>query len=209
MGLIQPSTVIKCCKGCQQGRLQVKSCLPVIQQKKWVQTGVHSWSGDEVIIWLAPGRGSCLLSTSLQLCSDPQDHSQQFIYRWILSGVLCLTVQVTNVHTIMHAVSVCFHKPPNSDMDYRLINMLAWSVNACVSTWGKGTPTVSQHISSDSGKKAKIFLMPTWDDDIDGLAVSRRGRRTSKFSWVSWQSLHSLRHGDQCREDQADDKQHQ
>ena len=27
--------------------------------------------------------------------------------------------------------------------------------------------------------------------------------------WASWQSLHSLRHGDQCWEDQADDKQHQ
>ena len=44
-------------------------------------------------------------------------------------------------------------------------------------------------------------------DDIDGLAG--RGRRTGKFSWASWQSLHSLRHADQCREDQADDKQHQ
>ena len=29
------------------------------------------------------------------------------------------------------------------------------------------------------------------------------------FSLTSWQSLHSLRHGDQCWEDQADDKQHQ
>ena len=39
-------------------------------------------------------------------------------------------------------------------------------------------------------------------------ASNRRGRRTGKLSWASWQSLHSLRHGDQCREDQADDKQH-
>ena len=30
-----------------------------------------------------------------------------------------------------------------------------------------------------------------------------------KLSSASWQSLHSLRHGDQCREDQADDEQHQ
>ena len=28
---------------------------------------------------------------------------------------------------------------------------------------------------------------------------------TGKFSLASWQSLHILRHGDQCREDQADD----
>ena len=33
-------------------------------------------------------------------------------------------------------------------------------------------------------------------DDIDGLAGEEEGR------------LHSLQHGDQCREDQADDKQH-
>ena len=39
--------------------------------------------------------------------------------------------------------------------------------------------------------------------------LSRRGRRTGKFSWASWQSLHSPRHGAQCGEDQADDKQHQ
>ena len=39
--------------------------------------------------------------------------------------------------------------------------------------------------------------------------LSRRGRRTSKFSWVSRQSVHSLRHGNQCREDRADGKQHQ
>ena len=41
------------------------------------------------------------------------------------------------------------------------------------------------------------------------LGPSRRGRRTGKFSWASWQSLHSLRQGSQCLEDQADDKQHQ
>ena len=35
--------------------------------------------------------------------------------------------------------------------------------------------------------------------------LNRRGRRTGKFSWASWQSLHSLWHGDQCREDLADD----
>ena len=35
--------------------------------------------------------------------------------------------------------------------------------------------------------------------------LSRRERRTDKISWVSRQSLHSLRHGDQCQEDQADD----
>ena len=38
--------------------------------------------------------------------------------------------------------------------------------------------------------------------------LSRRGR-TGKFIWASWQSLHRLWHGDQCREYQADDKQHQ
>ena len=37
---------------------------------------------------------------------------------------------------------------------------------------------------------------------------SRRGRRTGKISWASQQSPHSLQHGNQCREDKADDKQH-
>ena len=43
-------------------------------------------------------------------------------------------------------------------------------------------------------------------DDIDDLA--REKEELAKLV-VSLQSLHSLRHGDQCREDQADDKQHQ
>ena len=40
------------------------------------------------------------------------------------------------------------------------------------------------------------------------LQLSRRRRRTGKVSWASRQSLHSLRQGDQCQEDQADDKHH-
>ena len=43
-------------------------------------------------------------------------------------------------------------------------------------------------------------------DDIDDLA--REKEELAKLV-VSRQSLHSLRHGDQCREDLADDKQHQ
>ena len=39
--------------------------------------------------------------------------------------------------------------------------------------------------------------------------LNRRGRRTGKISWVSQQSLHSVQHGYQCPDDQADDKQHQ
>ena len=39
--------------------------------------------------------------------------------------------------------------------------------------------------------------------------LRRRWRRTGKFGWASWQSLHSWQHIDQCQEDQADDKQHQ
>ena len=39
--------------------------------------------------------------------------------------------------------------------------------------------------------------------------LSRRGRRTGKISWASLQCLYSLWHGDQCWEDQVDDKQHQ
>ena len=39
--------------------------------------------------------------------------------------------------------------------------------------------------------------------------LSRRGRRIGKISGASRQSFHSLWHGDQCWEDQADDKRHQ
>ena len=42
-------------------------------------------------------------------------------------------------------------------------------------------------------------------DDIDGLA----GEEELAKSVERLDSLHSLRHGDQCRKDQADDKQHQ
>ena len=42
----------------------------------------------------------------------------------------------------------------------------------------------------------------------DDILLSRRGRRTGKFSWASRQSHRSVRHEDQCREDRADDKQH-
>ena len=38
--------------------------------------------------------------------------------------------------------------------------------------------------------------------------LSRRVKRIGKFSWATWQSVHSLRHEDQCQENQADDKQH-
>ena len=44
-------------------------------------------------------------------------------------------------------------------------------------------------------------------DDIDGLAGEEELAKLAKR--FSRQSLHILRHGDQCREDQADDKQHQ
>ena len=42
-------------------------------------------------------------------------------------------------------------------------------------------------------------------DDIDGLA----GEEELAKSVERLDSLHSLRHGDQCRKDQADDKLHQ
>ena len=43
--------------------------------------------------------------------------------------------------------------------------------------------------------------------DIDCLAGEEE--QTSKISCASRQSRHSLWRGDQCQEDQADDKQHQ
>ena len=44
-------------------------------------------------------------------------------------------------------------------------------------------------------------------DDIDGLSGDEE--ELEKNSWASRQSVHSLRHGDRCREYKADDKKHQ
>ena len=53
----------------------------------------------------------------------------------------------------------------------------------------------------------RIITNLYFPDDINGLAG--RGRGTGKISEASRQSLHSPQHGDQCQEDQADDKRHQ
>ena len=44
----------------------------------------------------------------------------------------------------------------------------------------------------------------SFDDDIDGLAGEEELAKLAKR--FSRQSLHILRHGDQCREDQVDEK---
>ena len=67
------------------------------------------------------------------------------------------------------------------------------------------TDASKDHEGTDSiGGRSIINLR--FADDIDGLAGEEE--EPAKLV-VSRQSLHSLRHGDQCREDQADDKQHQ
>ena len=43
-------------------------------------------------------------------------------------------------------------------------------------------------------------------DDIDGLAGEEEELTNLVESHDKLQSIHSLRHGDQCRQDQADDK---
>ena len=50
---------------------------------------------------------------------------------------------------------------------------------------------------------SRTIAIRRFADDIDGLAGEEK--KTGKIDWVSQQSLHSLRHGGQCREDQADD----
>ena len=53
----------------------------------------------------------------------------------------------------------------------------------------------------------RTFTNLRFADDIDGLAGEEE--ELAKLVERLDKSLHSLRHGDQCREDQADDKQHQ
>ena len=51
----------------------------------------------------------------------------------------------------------------------------------------------------------RTFTNLRFADDIDGLAGEEE--ELAKLVERLDKSLHSLRHGDQCREDQADDKQ--
>ena len=57
---------------------------------------------------------------------------------------------VVYVHRITHAVSVCLHNPPTSDMDYMIFNVITWSINACVYSRGRCSAIASQHIIFDS-----------------------------------------------------------
>ena len=92
----------------------------------------------------------------------------------------------------------------------RLVPNNSWSL-----TWMSTLTHPLQHIS---GKNRDRCLRRSWrhcqhwrqSNHQPPLCLwhwwlSRRGRRTGKISWVSRQSLLSLRHGDQCQEDQADD----
>ena len=57
---------------------------------------------------------------------------------------------------------------------------------------------------SIGGRKNHQYPLCWWH-----LWLSMRRRRAGKISWTSQQILHSLWHGEQCQEDQADDKQYQ
>ena len=102
---------------------------------------------------------------------------------------------------------------PLQQQQWRLVPKNSWSPT--------GMSTLTQPLQHISGKDHNRRLRRSWrhcqhwrqNNHKPPLCwwhwwLSRRGRRTGKFSWASWQSLHSLRHRDQCREDQDDDKQH-
>ena len=59
-----------------------------------------------------------------------------------------------------------------------------------------------------SALEAKTVTNLRFADDIDGLAGEEE-ELAKLVECLARQSLHSLRYGDKCREDQADDKQHQ
>ena len=73
---------------------------------------------------------------------------------------------------------------------------------------GKGIMTdASEDHKGTVSIGGRTIINHSFADDIDGLAGQEE--ELAKFSGASRQSLHNLWHGDQCREDQADDKQHQ
>ena len=55
----------------------------------------------------------------------------------------------------------------------------------------------------------RTITNPRFADDLDGLAGDEEELAKLVECLDTQQSLHSLRHGDQCRKDQADDKRHQ
>ena len=97
--------------------------------------------------------------------------------------------------------------------------------NGCIGDWFRTTVWVRQGCLLSS-TLFNIFWKGSWQTPLkipNALSVleaerspvssllmtsmtSRRGRRTSKISWASRQSLSCLLHGDRCREDQADAK---
>ena len=102
-----------------------------------------------------------------------------------------------------HAEDLTEHIEATSGVDHR---------------WRTGSFNILQHIS---GKDHERYLRRSWrhcqhwrqSNHQSPLCwwhrwLSRRGR-TGKISWASQQSLHSLQHGDQWQENQANDKQHQ
>ena len=62
-----------------------------------------------------------------------------------------------------------------------------------------------QKIMKDGSIGGRAVANLRFGDDIDGLAAEEE----ELANLASGESLHSLRHEDQCREDQADNKQHQ
>ena len=53
----------------------------------------------------------------------------------------------------VHAWSfLCFHNPPNSDMDYQIFNICK-DVNACLCTWGCMDTVKESALKVDSGRK--------------------------------------------------------
>ena len=96
----------------------------------------------------------------------------------------------------------------------RLVRNNSWSLT--------GMSTLTHPLQHISGKDCDRRLIRSWrhcqhwiqNNHQSSLCwwhrwLSRRGKTTGKITWVFRQSLHRLRHGDQCQEDHAHDKQHQ
>ena len=123
----------------------------------------------------------------------------------------------TSAQTLSESTNNCMVRPPCSSLQWqprRLVPNNSWS-----STGMSTLIHPLQHISEkdhDRRLRGTRRHCQHWMQNNHQSPLcwwhrwlSRSGRRTSKFSLASRQSLHSLQHGDQRREDQADDKQHQ
>ena len=116
----------------------------------------------------------CLsLSLSLSLCSSIGGVAYVTVFNSSATWAATFHLWGTSACWLF----LCFHNPPNSNMDYRIFKVCTWpfvSWYACIYTRGLGTLTASQHSLFDL-EKLKVFcvLVMGFEPSTVGSPVQR------------------------------------